>query len=309
MLQKICISAFILSLTMVSHGQGKTDTIVTIVDCLKKTSYYEGYTKVTETDYLDCFWESGTDTVITIEDCIKKTVISKKEHKRTITKKLPCYWEGAEVISKGYVIYNPKREKAWYSIQHIYNKDEDQERKSSWGSLGGYYCRKLGLDKHGTDTIWLDVNMMEEVLLALKQSKHQHTEADTTINSANVLLVVNELRAGGCRCGNNDMQPTLPLKWSKDLEIIAFNHAKDMYQRKYFSHNSPEGKTPFDRIDEYGIRYGIAGENIHRGGYDGVAAVYGWEKSPGHCANMMNKGYRYVGVARYGNKYCMLLSN
>lgn len=40
-----------------------------------------------------------------------------------------------------------------------------------------------------------------------------------------------------------------------------------------------------------GYRYRMTGENIAAGQMTPDAAVGGWIRSPGHCANLMNSGY------------------
>ena len=46
-----------------------------------------------------------------------------------------------------------------------------------------------------------------------------------------------------------------PLKWNKMLAIIAENHSHDMNERHFFSHRTPEGISPKQRIvdNEYAV--------------------------------------------------------
>ena len=43
-----------------------------------------------------------------------------------------------------------------------------------------------------------------------------------------------------------------PLEYDDGLAMIAKRHSQDMNNRGYFSHETPEGKTPTDRSDEFG---------------------------------------------------------
>jgi len=43
------------------------------------------------------------------------------------------------------------------------------------------------------------------------------------------------------------------------------------------------------------------GENIGMGYKNEKEMVEGWLKSPGHCKNIMNKGYKEMGVAKVGS--------
>lgn len=53
-----------------------------------------------------------------------------------------------------------------------------------------------------------------------------------------------------------------PLEKDEDLTPIARQHSDDMFSRGYFSHISPEGETPSDRIRQAGVPFLTAGENL-----------------------------------------------
>ncbi len=88
-----------------------------------------------------------------------------------------------------------------------------------------------------------------------------------------------------------------PLVWDDTLASLAKEHCEDMADRGYFSHNTPEGKSPFDRMKEAGIRYVYAGENIAAGHYSPEEAVNSWMKSEGHRENILNPNYKSLGVS------------
>ena len=97
------------------------------------------------------------------------------------------------------------------------------------------------------------------------------------------------------------------LRWDRELAAVARAHSDDMTQRGYFSHDTPEGLGPSDRIDRAGYscwkgtHYGIA-ENIAiettLGDPDRTAAeaVRGWVNSPGHRTNLLGRQYDRTGV-------------
>ncbi|MCM1983568.1 CAP domain-containing protein [Lyngbya confervoides] len=74
---------------------------------------------------------------------------------------------------------------------------------------------------------------------------------------------VTDLRAIALRLVNRDRQRQgLPsLSENALLNQVAQRHAEDMIQRNYFSHYSPEGQTPTDRVHQAGGRI-VVGENI-----------------------------------------------
>ena len=98
-----------------------------------------------------------------------------------------------------------------------------------------------------------------------------------------------------------------PLRWDEGLASVARAHSDDMTGRGYFSHDTPEGLDPTDRLHRAGLncrkgyRYGIA-ENIAIettiGNLDRTAeeAVRGWINSPGHRTNLLNREYNMTGV-------------
>lgn len=86
-----------------------------------------------------------------------------------------------------------------------------------------------------------------------------------------------------------------PLKADASLRELSREYAKDMLARGYFSHNSPEGTTPFERMDNAGISYTSAGENLALAP-DVDLAMQGLMKSPGHRANILSPNYAKVGI-------------
>lgn len=85
------------------------------------------------------------------------------------------------------------------------------------------------------------------------------------------------------------------LRADPELVPVARAHADDMFERRYFSHVTPEGTDPFARMRRGGVRFVVAGENLalaptlelaHRGLMD----------SPGHRANILRPQFGRLGV-------------
>jgi uncharacterized protein YkwD len=53
-----------------------------------------------------------------------------------------------------------------------------------------------------------------------------------------------------------------PLVLSRQLTSVALTHSRDMGRRGYFSHDTPEGRGPGQRLLAAGIAFTIAGENL-----------------------------------------------
>ena len=85
------------------------------------------------------------------------------------------------------------------------------------------------------------------------------------------------------------------LRIDERLRQAARGHSEDMAERNYFSHDSPEGTTPWDRAKAAGYR-DPSGENIARGYPDASSVVEAWMNSPGHRANILNCDSMAIGV-------------
>lgn len=115
---------------------------------------------------------------------------------------------------------------------------------------------------------------------------------------------INRVRKKGCTCGVTYMPPAPPLIWNDQLEDAALAHARDMSNRHYFSHDSKDGRNVQDRIEGAGYNHNgyksyVIGENIAQGQQSISEVMDGWFKSEGHCKNLMNAGFKEVGVAVY----------
>jgi uncharacterized protein YkwD len=103
---------------------------------------------------------------------------------------------------------------------------------------------------------------------------------------AGMLRLVNEERAA---------QGLRPLQADPELAEVARAHSRDMFARGYFSHVTPDGQDPFERMRQAQVKYRTAGENI------ALAATLpmahrGLMNSPGHRANILRPAFARVGI-------------
>lgn len=99
-----------------------------------------------------------------------------------------------------------------------------------------------------------------------------------------------------------------PLQWDPALVPVARAHSQDMFARGYFSHYTPEGKDPFDRMKAAGIQYYTAGENLALGPTLPICHE-GLMNSPGHRANILNPAYGRIGIGILdGGAYGLMIS-
>lgn len=123
-----------------------------------------------------------------------------------------------------------------------------------------------------------------------------------SVQAQEALRRINAARAAGQRCGWRSLPPAPPLRWDATLQTVAARHSRDMAQRNYFDHRSPEGRTVAERVSATAYKYFVVGENLAGGDRNVGSAVQGWIDSPDHCANMMDPRFRDVAVACVGDR-------
>ncbi|MBI2032587.1 MAG: hypothetical protein HYT09_02990 [Candidatus Levybacteria bacterium] len=108
------------------------------------------------------------------------------------------------------------------------------------------------------------------------------------ISSQELLLLVNNERKE---------KGIPPLILSDKLNTAASNKATDMFEKNYWSHNSPEGTTPWFFIKETGYNYVYAGENLARGFNTAHDLLNAWMASESHRENILSPNFEDVGFA------------
>lgn len=85
------------------------------------------------------------------------------------------------------------------------------------------------------------------------------------------------------------------LVFDEKLRSVARSHSVDMFERGYFSHFSPEGKTVADRALKENIDFLVIGENLAYAP-DVTLAHKGLMNSQGHRENILSKDYSKIGI-------------
>lgn len=115
---------------------------------------------------------------------------------------------------------------------------------------------------------------------------------------ADMLALVNAHRRAGASCGaRGAFAPAPELTWNAALTQAAAAHSDDMVAHNFFSHTGSNGSTLGTRATAAGYVWSSLGENIAAGQSSVAIVVDGWMKSDGHCANLMNPGFREIGAA------------
>lgn len=87
------------------------------------------------------------------------------------------------------------------------------------------------------------------------------------------------------------------------LDRAAQAAALDMAAKGYFSHVSPDGKTPWYWLDQVGYTYSYAGQNLAVNFTDSENVESAWMASPLHRANIVKREYTHVGFGTANGIY------
>ncbi len=128
------------------------------------------------------------------------------------------------------------------------------------------------------------------------------------VNAADILDMVNEVRKAGCNCGATYMPPVNELVWSDGLGKAAYGHSEDMRINNFFSHTGSDNSNPGMRITAAGYAWTTYGENIALGQTTERVVMNSWLKSEGHCKNIMNVGFKEMGVGRMDNYWTQVFA-
>lgn len=127
----------------------------------------------------------------------------------------------------------------------------------------------------------------EDLITKIDNTNETPIPPSTLPNTAEtVLSLINNAR-------NENGLPNLQI--NDLLNSTAQTKAKDMVTNNYFSHNSPTYGSPFEMMQNAGITYKTAGENI-AGNSSVENAVRSWLASEEHKTNILSNAYNYIGI-------------
>lgn len=145
--------------------------------------------------------------------------------------------------------------------------------------------------EHGTGTSTSENSASDDI-------QHGDSEVEQSAPSTQAEAVLNLVNQERSKAGLK------PLKMSEELRSIANLKAKDMAENNYFDHNSPTYGSPFQMLQDFGVHYSAAGENIAAGQRSPEEVMNAWMNSSGHRANILNKNFDTLGIGYYeGGKY------
>jgi len=94
-----------------------------------------------------------------------------------------------------------------------------------------------------------------------------------------------------------------PFEWDETGVKTARKHSKDMADRHFFDHVNPDGKDPFDRMEDDGITYRAAGENIAAGYAWAIDAHEALMNSSGHRKNILGDYEKFSAGVYFGGDF------
>lgn len=100
------------------------------------------------------------------------------------------------------------------------------------------------------------------------------------------------------------------LERSSDLDRVALAHSEDMAKRGFFSHHSPEGASPLNRLQDAGIvGMSLAAENLGKttDADPSREIVEHWLGSPDHRRNLHAPAFNFTGIGIVRNAEGALL--
>lgn len=116
-------------------------------------------------------------------------------------------------------------------------------------------------------------------------SSESENDTKPSAYAQKVVQLVNEERA---------KQGLSPLQVSNTVTSAAQVRTSEI--NKSFSHTRPDGTSCFTALEQAGVSYRGAGENIAYGQPTPEAVVDAWMNSPGHRANILNEQFTTIGV-------------
>ncbi|MBC7758626.1 MAG: CvpA family protein [Phormidesmis sp. FL-bin-119] len=172
-----------------------------------------------------------------------------------------------------------------YPLGNITQRTKDSElatmlsQKNQWpGKLLSEMAADIGYGAPNT----IHTKGTELVLLSFKTDVFR-PRPDLEIRMLD--LINNERRNAGLKL----------MAFDKKLALVAVKHSSDMLQRGYFSHYTPEGISPYERMRNDRVRFRVAGENLALA-QTLQSAHEGFMESPVHKANILHDSFERAGI-------------
>src|SRR5436190_13299407 len=130
--------------------------------------------------------------------------------------------------------------------------------------------------------------LLAVVIAALPLAAGEYRPGHVEITPESVLAEMNAYRA---------QFHLAPLQFDPRLAAAADDRMRDMEELAYWSHESPDGRSPFMWLRMRNYPYQNAGENLAAGFETCEVLVDAWMESKGHRDNILSANYTECGIA------------
>src|SRR5699024_3779993 len=145
-----------------------------------------------------------------------------------------------------------------------FNQNETTHNEwNSWQDFMKQFNDRYSINEqkeHGTE-VKEENNVQNENIQSEEQDKDVEKHEDENDNSIHLF----EQEVVDLTNQEREKQGLAPLEIDSELSVVSKDKSKDMLNNQYFSHDSPTYGSPFDMMEQYGISYRTAGENIAKG--------------------------------------------
>lgn len=172
----------------------------------------------------------------------------------------------------------------------LYVGEEKVKTKGQNGYIITEYTDKYvnGVKVETTSKVIDKKDPVDEVILA-------GTKVKAYIDDAESRKMLNEVNAHRRANGKTELQ------WDETLYQAAKVRAEELLE--LYDHVRPNGSDWNSIMDEYGILYWGAGENIAAGYNSANGAFEAWKASPGHNNNMLDGAFTHMASAKFETSY------
>ena len=150
---------------------------------------------------------------------------------------------------------------------------------------------------------YIPVVLVIGVLLSLSSQAGAFSSMITSARG-HVLAYATSMSSSGLLSSTNSARSSNgvnTLKINSKLAAAAQAKANDMAARNYWSHNTPDGKSPWTFVVAKGYSYQKLGENLATGFNNEQATINGWMASPPHRENLLDSAFTEVGFGYANN--------
>lgn len=173
------------------------------------------------------------------------------------------------------------------------------KRDVTRSKIGGYLVQKTTVFEHKLNEVFGGLAEDALTFLTVKPGSTESIPINSEVGELTVDAAA-ESEMFKLVNGERTSRGIKELTWRIELVPVARVHAKDMWERNYFGHISPEGHDVGERLNAAGITYTVAGENLALAPTLQTAHT-GLMNSEGHRRNILDPEFKRIGIGVIDN--------